>query len=82
MTYLQYLQVQENLAKLDELYAFGVVSEARYTHSKMLLVYIDMRQQQPKISDVECAYRLSRNPQYALSDDSILRIIKWAKRKI
>lgn len=82
MTYLSFLQLPENVAKIEELYAFGVISNARYTHSKVLLAYIDMRHQQPKISDMECAYRLSKNPQYALSEDSILRIIKWAKRKV
>lgn len=82
MTYLSFLQLPENVAKIEELYAFGVISSARYTHSKVLLAYIDMRQQQPKISDMECAYRLSKNPQYALSEDSILRIIKWSKRKV
>ena len=82
MTYLSYLQVPGNVAKLEELYAFGVISNARYTHSQILLAYIDMRQQDPKISDLECAYRLSNNPQYALSEDSILRVIKWAKRKV
>ena len=46
-----------------------------------LLADIDMRQQEPRISDMECAYRLSKNPQYALSEDSILRIIKWSKRR-
>lgn len=55
---------------------------ARYTCCQILLAYIDMRQQDPKISDLECAYRLSKNPQYALSEDSILRIIKWSKRKV
>lgn len=82
MTYLSFLQLPENVAKIEELYAFGVISKARYTHSKVLLAYIDMRQQDPKISDLECAYRLSKNPQYALSEDSILRIIKWSKRKV
>lgn len=81
MTYLSYLQLPENVAIIEELYAFGVISRARYTHSQILLAYIDMRQQDPKTSDMECACRLSKNPQYALSEDSILRIIKWAKRK-
>ena len=82
MTYLSYLQLPENVAIIEELYAFGVISRARYTHSQILLAYIDMRQQNPKTSDMECACRLSKNPQYALSEDSILRIIKWAKRKV
>ena len=82
MTYLSYLQLPENVAIMEELYAFGVISRARYTHSQILLAYIDMRQQDPKTSDMECACRLSKNPQYALSEDSILRIIKWAKRKV
>ena len=82
MTYLSFLQLPENVAIIEELYAFGIVSCARYTHTQILLAYIDMRQQDPKISDIECAYRLSKNPQYALSEDSILRIIKWAKRKV
>lgn len=82
MTYLSYLQLPENVAIIEELYAFGVISRARYTHSQVLLAYIDMRQQDPKTSDMECACRLSKNPQYALSEDSILRIIKWAKRKV
>ena len=82
MTYLSYLQLPENVAIMEELYAFGVISRARYTHSQVLLAYIDMRQQDPKTSDMECACRLSKNPQYALSEDSILRIIKWAKRKV
>lgn len=82
MTYLSYLQLPENVAIIEELYAFGVISRARYTHSQILLAYIDMRQQDPKTSDMECACRLSKNPQYALSEDSILRIIKWAKRKV
>ena len=82
MTYLSYLQLPENVAIIEELYAFGVISRARYTHSQILLAYIDMRQQDPKTSDMECAFRLSKNPQYALSEDSILRIIKWAKRKV
>lgn len=81
MTYLSYLQLPDNVAIIEELYAFGVISRARYTHSQILLAYIDMRQQDPKTSDMECACRLSKNPQYALSEDSILRIIKWAKRK-
>ena len=82
MTYLSYLQLPENVAIMEELYAFGVISRARYTHSQILLAYIDMSQQGPKTSDMECACRLSKNPQYALSEDSILRIIKWAKRKV
>ena len=82
MTYLDYLQVPENVAHLELLYHFGVISEARYTHNKILLAYIDLRQQHPKISDTECAYLLSSNPQYALSLDSVLRIIKWAKRNV
>ena len=82
MTYLSFLQWPENVAIIEELYAFGVVSRARYTHSQILLAYIDMRQHDPKICDIECAYRLSKNPQYALSEDSILRIIKWAKRRV
>ena len=82
MTFLSFLQWPANVAIIEELYAFGVISNARYTHSQILLAYIDMRQQDPKISDLECAYRLSKNPQYALSEDSILRIIKWAKRKV
>ena len=82
MTYLSYLQLPENVAIMEELHAFGVISRARYTHSQILLAYIDMRQQDPKTSDMECACRLSKNPQYALSEDSILRIIKWAKRKV
>ena len=82
MTYLSFLQLPENVAIIEELYAFGIVSCARYTHTQILLAYIDMRQQDPKICDIECAYRLSKNPQYALSEDSILRIIKWAKRKV
>ena len=82
MTYLSYLQLPENVAIMEELYAFGVISRARYTHSQILLAYIDMRQQDPKTSDMECACRLSKNPQYAPSEDSILRIIKWAKRKV
>ena len=81
MTYLEFLQMPENVAILKALYAFGTVSKARYTHSEVLLAYIAMRKQQAKISDVECAYLLSRNPQYALSEDSILRIIKLAKRE-
>ena len=82
MTYLSYLQLPENVAIIEELYTFGVISRARYTHSQILLAYIDMREQDPKTSDMECACRLSKNPQYALSEDSILRIIKWAKRKV
>ena len=82
MTYLSFLQLPENVAIIEELYAFGVISRARYTHSQILLAYIDMRQQDPRICDMECAYRLSKNPQYALSEDSILRIIKWAKRRV
>lgn len=82
MTYLSYLQLPENVAIIEELYAFGIISRARYTHSQILLAYIDMRQQDLKTSDMECACRLSKNPQYALSEDSILRIIKWAKRKV
>ena len=82
MTYLSFLQLPENVAIIEELYAFGIVSRARYTHTQILLAYIDMRQQDPKICDIECAYRLSKNPQYALSEDSILRIIKWAKRRV
>ena len=54
----------------------------RYTHSQILLAYLDMRQHDPKICDIDCAYRLSKNPQYALSEDSILQIIKWAKRRV
>ena len=82
MTYLDYLQVPDNVAHLELLYTFGIISEARHTHSKILLAYLDMRQQYPKLSDMEYAYRLSKNPQYALSEDSILRIIKWARRKL
>ncbi len=82
MTYLSYLQVPGNVAKLEELYAFGVISRARYTHCQVLLAYMKLRQQHVGISDTECAYCLSENPQYALSEDSILRVIKWAKRKV
>ena len=82
MTYLSFLQLPENVAIIEELYAFGVISRARYTHSQILLAYIDMRQQDPRICDMECAYRLSKNLQYALSEDSILRIIKWANQKV
>ena len=82
MTYLSFLKLPKNVAIIEELYAFGVISRARYTHSLILLAYIDMRQQDPRICDMECAYRLSKNPQYALSEDSILRIIKWAKRRV
>ena len=82
MTYLEYLQLPENVAKLEDFYAFGVVSNAQYIRSKLLLAYIDMRQRHSKISDSECAFQLSMNPQYALSEGSILQIIKWAKRRV
>ena len=82
MMYLSFLHLPENVAIIEKLYTFGVISRARYTHSQILLAYIDIRQQDPKICDLECAYRLSKNPQYALSEDSILRIIKWAKRRV
>ena len=82
MTYLEYLQLPENMASLKKFYAFGVVSKAQYVRSELLLAYIDMRQQYAKISDSECAFKLSKNPRYALSEGSILQIIKWAKRRI
>ena len=82
MTYLEYLQLPDSVASLKELYAFGVISRARYTHCQVLLAYMKLRQQHVGISDTECAYCLSENPQYALSEDSILRVIKWAKRKV
>ena len=81
MNYLEYLQDAENVAHLELLYSFGVISEARYTHSKILLAYINMRKQQTKISDYECVVRLAQNPQYALSEESISRVIKWAKKQ-
>ena len=81
MSYLEYLQGAENVTHLELLYRFGVISEARYTHSQILLAYIDLRKQQPQISDYECVVRLAQNPRYALSEDSISRVIKWAKRK-
>ena len=80
MTYLEYLQLPENVAKLDDFYAFGIVSNAQYVHAQILLQYIKMRQDNPKISDDECAFILSCNPSYALSDGSILNIIKKAKK--
>ena len=82
MTYLEYLQHPDNVASLRELHAFGVVSKAQYVRSEILLAYIDLRQQHTKISDWECAFQLSMNPRYALSDGSILQIIKWAKRRV
>lgn len=82
MTYLEYLQLPDSMASLKKFYAFGVVSKAQYVRSELLLAYIELRQQSPKPSDLECAFQLSMNPQYALSEGSILQIIKWAKRKI
>jgi hypothetical protein len=82
MTYLEYLQLPDSVASLKKLYAFGVVSEAQYIRSELLLAYIDLRQQSPRPSDSECAYLLSKNPYYALSEGSILQIIKWAKRRV
>ena len=81
MTYLEYLQLPDSVASLNKFYAFGVVSEAQYIRSELLLAYIDLRQQSPRPSDSECGYLLSKNPYYALSEGSILQIIKWAKRK-
>ena len=82
MTYLEYLQLPDSMASLREFYAFGVVSKAQYIRSELWLAYIDMRQRHSKISDSECAFQLSKNPQYALSEGSILQIIKWAKRRV
>ena len=82
MTYLEYLQLPDSMASLREFYSFGVVSKAQYIRSELLLTYIDMRQRHSKISDSECAFQLSKNPQYALSEGSILQIIKWAKRRV
>ena len=81
MNYLDYLQGAENVTHLELLYRFGVISKARYTHSQILLAYIDLRKQQPQISDYECVVRLAQNPQYALSEESISRVIKWAKKE-
>ena len=81
MTYLEYLQMPETVAKLEELYAFGVVSDAQYVHAQVLLAYIKLRDEHPKMSDDDCAFLLSRNPHYALTDGSIKNIIKKAKRK-
>ena len=81
MTYLEYLQMSETVAKLEELYAFGVVSNAQYVHAQVLLAYIKLRNEHPKMSDDDCAFLLSRNPHYALTDGSIKNIIKKAKRK-
>ena len=81
MNYLDYLQCAENVTHLELLYRFGVISEARYTHSQILLAYIDLRKQQPQISDYECVVRLAQNPRYALSEDSISRVIKWSKKQ-
>ena len=75
MTYLSFLQWPANVAIIEELYAFGVISNARYTHSQILLAYIDMRQQDPKICDIECAYRLSKNPQYLWLQDIKVNVI-------
>ena len=80
MTYLEYLKQPNIVALLTELYAFGVVSKAQYVHCRLLLAYIDMRERNGKMSDSECAYQLSQDPQYALSEGSILQVIKWAKR--
>jgi hypothetical protein len=80
MNYLDYLQSPENVAKLEEFYALGVVSEAQYVHASVLLEYIKLRQDDPKITDDECAYLLSNNPHYALTDGSIKNIIKKAKK--
>lgn len=82
MTYLEYLQLPDSVASLKEFYAFGVVSKAQYIRSELLLAYIDLRQQYSKISNSDCAFQLSKNPQYALSEGSILQIIKWAKRRV
>ena len=81
MTYLDYLQIPENVAKLEDFYAFGVVSNAQYIHAQVLLEYIKLRDEHPKMSDDDCAFLLSRNPHYALTDGSIKNIIKKAKRK-
>ena len=81
MTYLEYLQIPENVAKLEEFYAFGVVSNAQYVHAQVLLAYVKLRNEHPKMSDDDCAYVLSGNPHYALTDGSIKNIIKTAKRK-
>ena len=59
MTYLEYLQLPDSVASLNELYAFGVVSKAQYIRSELLLAYIDLRQQYSKISDSDCAFQLS-----------------------
>ena len=80
MTYLDYLQIPENVAKLEDFYAFGAVSNAQYVHAQVLLSYIKLRDEHPKMSD-DCAFLLSRNPHYALTDGSIKNIIKKAKRK-
>ena len=82
LTYLEYLQLPDSMASLREFYAFGVVSKAQYIRSGLLLAYIDLRQQYAKISDSECAFLLSQDPQYALSEGSIMQIIKWAKRRV
>ena len=81
MTYLDYLQIPENVAKLEDFYAFGVVSNAQYVHAQVLLAYIKLRDEHPKMSDDDCAFLLSRNPHYALTNGSIKNIIKKAKRK-
>ena len=81
MTYLDYLQIPENVAKLEDFYAFGVVSNAQYIHAQVLLEYIKLRDEHPKMSDDDCAFLLSCNPHYALTDGSIKNIIKKAKSK-
>ena len=51
MTYLDYLQIPENVAKLEDFYAFGVVSNAQYVHAQVLLAYIKLRDEHPKMTN-------------------------------